>query len=129
MNLRKARRMECLFPATVKVQGLGHKAVILDISLSGCRICLDGESGEASSIDIDKIIELSFLLSGMTEEQVISGKIQYMKKDDRHTEAGVQFDPENVTVLGNVKLYMDRFPKLWFLPAVKTLPEQGQAKA
>jgi c-di-GMP-binding flagellar brake protein YcgR len=124
MNLRKARRMECLFPAVVDMQGRGHKAVIVDISIGGCRICLENESGDSSSIDVQQTIGISFFLTGTTEEQVINGKIQNIKKDDKRTEMGIQFDPENEAVLDNVKLYMDRFAKLQFLPAANMFPEQ-----
>jgi hypothetical protein len=125
MNLRKARRMECLFPAVVDYQGCGYKAVIVDVSLGGCRICLDSESGVSSSIDVAQTVGISFFLTGTTEEQVINGKVQNIRKDDKRTEMGIQFDPENEAVLNNVKLYMDRFAKLQFLPAAADFLEQG----
>jgi c-di-GMP-binding flagellar brake protein YcgR len=125
MNLRKARRMQCLFPASVKRRGGDLKGLILDISLGGCKICVDTDWSESSSMDVDETIEISFLLTGTTEEQVINGKIQNMKKDDKHTEMGIQFDHENGAVLDNVKLYMDQFAKLQFLPAVSASPERG----
>ncbi|MGC9963848.1 MAG: flagellar brake protein [Syntrophobacteraceae bacterium] len=125
MNLRKARRMQCLFPATVKGQGGDLKGLILDISLGGCKICIDNELSESLSIDVDQTIGISFLLTGTTEEQVINGRVQNMKKDDKHTEMGIQFDPENASVLSNVKLYMDGFAKLQFLPALSSSSERG----
>jgi c-di-GMP-binding flagellar brake protein YcgR len=121
MNLRKGQRMECLFPATLKTDMADHKAVIVDISLGGCKICLDHEAVESSSIDIDQTIGISFLLTGMAEEQVINGKIRNLKKDSQFSEMGVQFDQENEAVLNNVKLYIGSFAKLEFLPLVKAL--------
>ena len=38
VNLRKVQRMDCLLPASVKTDRGEHKAVIVDISLGGCRI-------------------------------------------------------------------------------------------
>jgi hypothetical protein len=38
---------------------------------------------------------------------------------------GIQFDPENASVLSNVKLYMDGFAKLQFLPALSSSSERG----
>jgi c-di-GMP-binding flagellar brake protein YcgR len=126
MNLRKARRMQCLFPAAIKKQdGDDIKCLILDISVGGCKICIENESNESFPMDLDQTVRVSFLLTGTPEEQIINGRIQNMKKDDKHTQVGVQFDPENKPVLNNVKLYMDRLANLQFLPAVETPPEQG----
>ncbi len=110
MNLRQAGRLECFFPATVEVNGRDHKAVILDISLSGCKLFIENEPDESPPpIDIGQTIGIRFLLMGMAEEQVINGTIRNMKKDDKHTASGIQFDQENSAVLNNLKLYMDRY--------------------
>jgi hypothetical protein len=117
MNLRKTRRMQCLFPATVNRPDGDLKGLIMDISLRGCKICVENESDEQHSMDVDQTILIGFLLTGTKEEQVIKGKIRNMKKDYEHTEIGIQFDPENTSVLNNVRLYMDRFAELQFLGA------------
>lgn len=107
VNLRKAQRVECLFPATVNTDRGDHKAIIVDISEGGCRICLDHGASESSSFDIDQTIGLSFHLAGVVEEQVINGKIRVLKKDAQLSEMGIQFDQENEAVLNNVKQYME----------------------
>ena len=106
VNLRKAQRVECLFPATVKTDRNDYKAVIVDISQGGCRVCLDHGASESSSFDIDQTIGLSFHLAGVVEEQVIKGKIRLLKKDAQLSEMGIQFDQKNKAVLNNVKQYM-----------------------
>ncbi|MGA2404182.1 MAG: flagellar brake domain-containing protein [Syntrophobacteraceae bacterium] len=121
MNLRKAQRMECHFIASVKTDMGDYKAVIVDISLGGCRICLDYSGGKSSSVEIDQTIEILFHLTGIAEEQVIKGKIKNLKKDRSFSEIGVQFDQENEAVLNSVKKYIKSFAKLEFLPLVKTL--------
>lgn len=121
INLRKVQRMECLLPASVKTDGGNYKAVIVDISPGGCRVCLDYEEVESLSVDIDQTIEISFHLTGMAEEQVINGKIKNLKKDRKFSDMGVQFDQENEAVLNSVKLYIESFAKLDFLPLVKAL--------
>jgi len=107
VNLRKAQRVECLFPATVKTDRNDYKAVIVDISQGGCRVCLDHGASESSSFDIDQTIGLSFHLAGVVEEQVIKGKIRLLKKDAQLSEMGIQFDQENEAVLNNVKQYIE----------------------
>ena len=107
VNLRKAQRVECLFPATVNTDRGDYKAVIVDISEGGCRVCLDHGASESSSFDIDQTIGLSFHLAGVVEEQVINGKIRVLKKDAQLSEMGIQFDQENEAVLNNVKQYIE----------------------
>jgi c-di-GMP-binding flagellar brake protein YcgR len=119
VNLRKAQRMECLLPASVKTDRGDYKAVIVDISLGGCRISLDYDAVKSLSIDIDQTIGISFHLTGMAEEQVINGKIKNLKKDNQFCEMGVQFDQENEAVSNNVKLYIESFAELQSLPPVK----------
>jgi len=120
MNLRKAQRMECFFPASVKTDMGDFKAVIVDISVGGCRTRLDYDAVESSSIDIDQTIAISFHLTGMAEEQVINGKVKNLKKDSQFFEMGVQFDQEDGAVLNNVKLSIESFGELQLLPVVKT---------
>jgi c-di-GMP-binding flagellar brake protein YcgR len=119
MNLRKAQRMDCFFPASVKTDMGDYKAVIVDISVGGCRTRLDYEVVESSSIDIDQTIAISFHLTGMAEEQVINGKVKNLKKDSQFFEMGVQFDQENEAVLNNVKLYIESFGELQPVPVAK----------
>jgi c-di-GMP-binding flagellar brake protein YcgR len=107
VNLRKAQRVECLFPATVKTDKGDHKAVIVDISQGGCRVCLDHGASQSSSFDIDQTIGLSFHLPGVAEEQVIDSRIRVLKKDTQLSEMGIKFDEEDTAVLNNVKQYIE----------------------
>lgn len=125
MNLRKAKRLECVFPARAKTDDDEFKAVMLDISPEGCRICRDHAAGEFSSADVDQTITLSFHLPGVSEEQVINGRIRNLKKDGKVSEIGIQFDQGDEAVLNNVKLYVDSFAGLQFLPLDKPPSEPG----
>ncbi len=125
MNLRKAQRLQCLFPARVKTHDGDYDAVMVDISLGGCRICLDYGAGVPQSADIDQTIEISFHLPGVEQEQVINARIQNLKKDGQVSEMGVKFDPENEAVLNNVKLHIDSFAGVEFLPLVEPPSKQG----
>ena len=107
VNLRKAQRVECLFPATVKTDKGDYKAVIVDISQGGCRICLDHGASQSSLFDIDQMIGLSFHLPGMAEEQVIESRIRVLKKDAQLSEMGIKFNEEDKDVLNNVKQYIE----------------------
>ena len=107
VNLRKAQRVECLFPATVKTDKGDYKAVIVDISQGGCRICLDHGASQSSLFDIDQTIGLSFHLPGMAEEQVIESRIRVLKKDAQLSEMGIKFNEEDKDVLNNVKQYIE----------------------
>ncbi len=95
VNLRRVQRMDCLLPASVKTDRGEHKAVIVDISLGGCRICLDNDAVESSFFDVGQTIGISFHLTCTAEEQVINGKIKNLKRDSKFSEMGVQFDQES----------------------------------
>jgi len=50
---------------------------------------------------------------------VINGKIKNLKRDSKFSEMGVQFDQENEAVLNSVRLYIESFAKLEFVPLVR----------
>ncbi|HYA42245.1 MAG TPA: flagellar brake protein [Syntrophobacteraceae bacterium] len=109
VNLRQSQRVECRFPAKVWKGNGVLRAVIVDISLGGCRVCIDsGESG-FSSFNVGQTVELSFHLAGIQEEQVTEGSVKNLRMDGQYCEMGVGFDPNNEGVLNNVKLYLDSF--------------------
>jgi len=58
-------------------------------------------------------------LTRTAEEQVINGKIKNLKRDSKFSEMGVQFDQENEAVLNSVRLYIESFAKLEFVPLVR----------
>lgn len=116
MNLRKTMRLQCLFPARVKLHNDDYKAVMLDISMEGCRIYIEYAAGVSPEIEIDQRVDLSFQITGLAEEQVMKGKIQNLKKEGRIAEMGVEFSSEDESSLNNVKQYIDSFSNLEFLP-------------
>jgi c-di-GMP-binding flagellar brake protein YcgR len=107
VNLRETQRVPCCLSAKIVAEGGGYKAVIEDISLGGCRACLEDGVSESSSLDIDQMIELAFHLDGVAKEQVISCTIRNLKKDAQLYQIGIQFDKENETVLKNVEQYIE----------------------
>lgn len=125
VNLRKTHRIECRFPAMLKTDLGDYKAVMVDMSLGGCRICIDNGATESSSFNVNRMIGLSFYLAGIAKEQVINGKVKNLKKDDQLSEMGIQFDQENKAVLNDVKLYIDSFATLQFFPLINPLPEHA----
>jgi flagellar protein YcgR/PilZ domain-containing protein len=121
MNLRKAKRLQCLFPTVLKLRNNDdYKALMLDISMEGCRIYIEYAASASPEVEIDQKVDLTFQITGLAEEQMIEGKIQNLKKDGRLAEMGIVFCSEDEAVLNNVKLYIDSFSSLEFLPAVKT---------
>jgi c-di-GMP-binding flagellar brake protein YcgR len=107
LNLREAKRIPCCLPATVRTDGSDYKAVIVDISLGGSRVCLEEGVSDSSSLAIDQTVDMSFHLVGVAEEQVIGCRIKNVKKDAQFFELGFQFDQQNEAVLKNVKEYLE----------------------
>ena len=120
LNLRKAQRLECLLPAAIRISDKEFKGVILDISVGGCRVYTEYDESDYVDFDIEKEIQLSFQLAGTAEDQVIGGRVQNVKKDNKLAELGIRFDQENTEILEKVKEYIDNFFKLPFLPLVKS---------
>jgi hypothetical protein len=119
INLRKTKRMECLLPAELTILGKDFKGVILDISTGGCRLYIEYDPIESPVIDVGKSIELRFHLTGISEEQTISGKIQNLKKKAELAEIGLEFDHGETKVKDNIATYIDNFLKLQFLQLIK----------
>ncbi len=121
MNLCKAERTACFFPATVKTDYGAYNAAIIDISLVGCRVRIDYGAGKPLSLDTDQTVTLSFHLTGRAEEQVINATVRNFKKGSQFSEMGVLFDQENEAVLSNVKLYIECLVKFQCLSSVEML--------
>jgi c-di-GMP-binding flagellar brake protein YcgR len=121
MSLRKAKRLQCFFPVKMKIGVEEHRAVIVDISLGGCRIYIEPGAGESLVQGKGRTVSLAFYLTGLAEEQAIGGRIQNLKTEGMLAEIGIAFDPQNEAVLNNVKRYIDSFAALRFLPDVKTV--------
>ena len=64
----------------------------MDISAGGCRFYIEYNHGDPPVIDVGHGIEVRFQLIGNSEEQVISGKIRNLKKDNNLAEIGLEFD-------------------------------------
>lgn len=121
MSLRKAKRLQCFFPAKVKIGAEGHRAVIVDISMGGCRIHVEHGADESLLQSRGRTVSLVFQLTGLAEEQAIGGRIQNVKSEGMIAEIGIAFDPQDEVVLNNVKRYIDSFATLRFLPDVSAV--------
>ena len=120
LSLRKAQRLECLLPAAIRMAGKEFRGVILDISVGGCRVSTEYEERDYIFIDVEKNVQLSFQLTGTAEDQIINGRVQNVRKDNKLAEMGIQFDAENVEVIDKIKEYIDKFSNLPFLPLIKS---------
>jgi hypothetical protein len=125
ISMRKAKRVECLLPAELRIPGrdfngvISFQGVILDISKAGCRLYIEYDPVEPPVIDVGKGMEVRFQLPGTSEEQIISAKIQNLKKDNKLAELGLEFDQSKTEVIDNIVTYIDNFFKLQFFPFIK----------
>ncbi len=119
INLRKTKRMECILPAKLIILDKIFNGVILDISTGGCRLCIEYDPVESPVIDVGNGIEVRFHLTGISEEQIIGGKTQNLKKDNRLAEIGLAFDRDETKVRDNIAAYIDAFLKLQSFEFIK----------
>ncbi len=120
LNLRKAQRLECLLPAAIRISNKEYRGVILDISVGGCRVYTEYDERDYTDFEIEKDVRLSFQLTGTPEDQIIGGRVQNLRKDNRLAELGIRFDQGNPEIIEKVKEYIDNFFRLPFLPQIKS---------
>lgn len=105
-KIRGAQRVPCGFSATVKAGSVEHRAVIVNISEGGCKVCMDNSGLEPLSFDIGQRITLCFYVGEVARAQAITSIVKYLRKDAEFLEMGVEFDKEDDAVLRDVRQYV-----------------------
>jgi hypothetical protein len=91
-DLRSEERLACFFPAKIGLKDQERHGVILDISRKGCR-CLVKNQGDEKQlpVQIQDTVTLTFQLPGVEGEQVVSGEVKNITKDQQGMAFGVAF--------------------------------------
>ena len=97
-NVRAAKRVDCLLPATIEIHKEAHRGVIRDISEGGCLCLLRYEKDKTlPSARVNSHISLRFQLPGVEGEQSALVEIRGVKLDIEGKTFGLKFlelDPE-----------------------------------
>ena len=91
-DLRSHERIDCFFPAKIKIKDEEKNGAILDISEGGCRCVIKSSEGEKlPSVQIDERITLRCQFPGTESEQVVSGEVRNVGMDKQKAVLGIQF--------------------------------------
>lgn len=95
MELRKNKRVNCNIPAKIYIEDQDYQGLILDISIQGCRIFIDG----LKKSEMNKFVQegpINLDLSLLTEQANvrIKGTIKNINNQQNSVFLGIQFDSQ-----------------------------------
>ena len=95
MELRQNRRVSCNIPAKIYIEDKDQQGLILDISIQGCRVFIDGLSkSEINKFGHEEPIYLDLSLLTERENVQIKGVIKNINTQQNSLFLGIQFDSE-----------------------------------
>jgi c-di-GMP-binding flagellar brake protein YcgR len=94
-NLRKSPRFPCVFSATIKEGRSEYRAVVVNISEGGCKVCMDNYGAPPLPFEVGRKIKLCFYETESALPMEISSTIKYLRKDTHFVELGVEFSRLN----------------------------------
>ncbi len=110
LDLRKFKRVDCIFPAVVKIQEWEYKGLIMDISTGGCKLSLDiSDNIQIPPMEAGESIDLSFQLIGSSEPQTVIGKVRTANRDSAKVAVGIQFDALDAEMIRSIETLIDSF--------------------
>ncbi|MGC9194132.1 MAG: flagellar brake protein [Syntrophobacteraceae bacterium] len=90
-NLRKSPRFPCVFSATIKEGKSEYRAVVVNISEGGCKVCMDNYGAPPLPFEVGQKIRLCFYETESAMPIEINSTIKYLRKDTHFLELGVEF--------------------------------------
>ena len=91
-DLRSHERIDCLLPAKGNIKDKERQGIILDLSEGGCCYLIKALKGEElPSVQIDEQITLRCQFPGIEGEQVVSGKVRNIRRDEQGTALAIEF--------------------------------------
>jgi len=112
MELRKNKRVNCNIPAKVYINNQSYQGLIVDISIQGCRIFIDGlKNSETNKIEKEEPIYLDLSsFTGKNQVQV-KGNIKNINIQQNSLFLGAQFDSqaESLKPVSDYLEYVENF--------------------
>lgn len=90
IDLRKARRVQCLVPAGISLDTGYHYGVLRDISAGGCQLVLNAAHMEVPALpEVNETLALE--LGPQNSTQLLTGTIKHVQKNKNLTALGIAF--------------------------------------
>jgi hypothetical protein len=109
-ELRTEKRVSCLLPANIGMNGENYRAVITDISKTGCLFCLHSAGNVSIPADIAGHVTLTFLLPGIEKALTFTGLSINIRRDEFKMSVGIQFPDSGREARNLIVQYMNAFP-------------------
>jgi len=109
-ELRTEKRVSCLLPANIGMNGGDYRAVITNISKTGCLFCLYSAGNVSIPDDIAGHVTLVFFLPGVEKALTFTGLPRNIRRDEHKMSVGVQFLDLDRETRNLIVRYMDIFP-------------------
>ncbi len=95
MELRKNRRVSCNIPAKIYIEDKDYQGLIVDISIQGCRIFIDGlKNSEINNFEQEEPIYLDLSLLTENNNINIKGIIKNITNQKYSVFLGILFDAQ-----------------------------------
>lgn len=110
LNLRRDQRVDCFIPAGLVLPGSAEadfRAMILNISSSGCRTALDATSQRLPGFEVDAKVQLDFKVVGADLEMHAQCKIKSVDADGSRVFLGLNFVDLDEDGLVAIQDYVD----------------------
>lgn len=109
-NIRSNRRIETLLPARIALGDQTAEGTVTDISTSGCHFRIKAHKGAAPFAVknmIDKDVELSVQLPGVSGELSLLGKLKNERKEEGTVELGIAFGDLDEQTQSRIASYIE----------------------
>ena len=110
LQLRQAKRVDCFFAGSARIQGKEYQGAVVDISTGGCKFFID-TSGDVTvtQMAVGERMEVSFQLPGNSEPQNALGKVRSTSRDPMKVIVGIQFDALGAEVVNSIEALIGSF--------------------
>jgi hypothetical protein len=106
VNLRKHKRIRCVFPAVAAIGGASLEVVIVDLSDGGCGLFLKAEQKDAVKVDFDDIVQVQCLALGHGPDNPISCLVKRFSGSGKGLEIGLKFLDKESETLAEVRNFI-----------------------
>jgi hypothetical protein len=107
-NLRKDKRVVCLFPITVVLNGRDQSGALSDISKSGGSIVIPIKDDQSGDFTIDDVIHFRCPLLFGDPQAEVPGKIKRVNKNGTKVELGLKFNDIGDDLARRISEYIEQ---------------------
>jgi c-di-GMP-binding flagellar brake protein YcgR len=108
-ELRKNQRVDCCIPSTIHMdEKIVCRGVVSDLSLGGCQISMNHESGNQSEhFELANKVVIAIETLGIMPERGITGIVRNLHHDAKKMNIGVEFSTSDPDLLSRIAEYVE----------------------